>query len=135
MTEKRRHANENAKSNSSHDLKEKNTNEYENYRPISLLNSMYKLSAAVMPTKISASLDQHLQEHILWMPSQKRHNRHHISSQANDALGTATINGDAVDTTLTSGSFDDNAVNLIEIIVTSVTAGASSIIMRIATIA
>ncbi len=41
--------------------KKGNTNLYENYRPTSLLNSTYKIFAAIMQKRIAAGLDKHLQ--------------------------------------------------------------------------
>ena len=41
--------------------KKGDTNKFENYRPISLLNALYKIIAAVMQTRISNTLDRHLQ--------------------------------------------------------------------------
>ena len=41
--------------------KKGDTNKYENYRPISLLNTLYKLFAAILQRRISKTLDKHLQ--------------------------------------------------------------------------
>ena len=38
------------------------TNKFENYRPISLLNTLYKLCAAILHIRISDTLDRHLQK-------------------------------------------------------------------------
>ncbi len=42
--------------------KKGNTSKYENYRPISLLNTLYKLFAAILQRRIAAKLDKHLQK-------------------------------------------------------------------------
>ena len=42
--------------------KKGDTNKYANYRPISLLNTMYKLFAAVLQRRIAETLDTDLQE-------------------------------------------------------------------------
>lgn len=42
--------------------KKGDTNKFQNYRPISLLNSMYKLFTAVLQKRISQTLDSKLQE-------------------------------------------------------------------------
>jgi hypothetical protein len=42
--------------------KKGDTNNFENYRPISLLNTLYKIFAAVLQRRISDKLDKHLQK-------------------------------------------------------------------------
>ena len=42
--------------------KKGDTNKFENYRPISLLNTLYKLFAALLQRRISETLDEHLQK-------------------------------------------------------------------------
>ena len=42
--------------------KKGDTNKFENYRPISLLNTMYKIIAAILQRRISNVLDRHLQK-------------------------------------------------------------------------
>ena len=42
--------------------KQGDTNKYGNYIPISLLNSMYKLFAAVIQKRLASKLDRHLQK-------------------------------------------------------------------------
>ncbi len=42
--------------------KKGDTSKYENYRPISLLNTLYKLFAAILQRRIAAKLDKHLQK-------------------------------------------------------------------------
>ena len=41
--------------------KKGDTNKFENYRPISLPNTLYKIFAAILQRRISEKLDQHLQ--------------------------------------------------------------------------
>ena len=41
--------------------KKGNTNDFNNYRPISLLNTLYKVFAAILQFRISLTLDPHLQ--------------------------------------------------------------------------
>ena len=42
--------------------KKGDTNKFENYRPISLLNTLYKVYAAIIQIRISDTLDKHLQQ-------------------------------------------------------------------------
>ena len=42
--------------------KKGDTSKYENYKPISLLNSMYKIYTAIVQKRLSAKLDKHLQK-------------------------------------------------------------------------
>ena len=42
--------------------KKGDTNKFENYRPISLLNTLYKIFAAILQRRIANTLDRHLQE-------------------------------------------------------------------------
>jgi hypothetical protein len=42
--------------------KKGNTSKMENYRPISLLNAMYKIFAAVVQIRLAEQLDKHLQK-------------------------------------------------------------------------
>ena len=42
--------------------KKGDTSKYENYRPISLLNSMYKIFAAIVQKRLAKTLDKHLQK-------------------------------------------------------------------------
>ena len=42
--------------------KKGDTSKFENYRPISLLNTLYKLFAAILQRRIAARLDKHLQK-------------------------------------------------------------------------
>ena len=42
--------------------KEGDTNKFENYRPISLLNTLYKIFAAILQKRIASKLDKHLQK-------------------------------------------------------------------------
>ena len=42
--------------------KKGDTSKFENYRPISLLNKLYKLFAAILQRRIAAKLDKHLQK-------------------------------------------------------------------------
>ena len=43
-----------------HIYKKGNTSDLANYRPISLLNTMYKLFAAIIQTRIAEGIDQHM---------------------------------------------------------------------------
>ena len=42
-------------------FKKGDTNKFDNYRPISLLNTLYKLFAAILQRRISETLDKHVQ--------------------------------------------------------------------------
>ena len=43
-----------------HIYKKGNTSDLSNYRPISLLNTMYKLFAAIVQTRLSSGIDHHM---------------------------------------------------------------------------
>ena len=43
-------------------LKKGDSNKFENYRPISLLNTLYKIFAAILHRRICKTLDKHLQK-------------------------------------------------------------------------
>ena len=43
-------------------FKKGDSNKFENYRPISLLNTLYKIFAAILQRRISSTLDRHLQK-------------------------------------------------------------------------
>jgi hypothetical protein len=42
--------------------KKGDTNKFENYRPISLLNILYKIFAAILQKRIAKNLDKHFQK-------------------------------------------------------------------------
>ena len=43
-------------------FKKGDSNKFENYRPISLLNTLYKIFAAILQRRISKTLDRHSQK-------------------------------------------------------------------------
>ena len=47
--------------------KKGDTNKFENYRPISLLNTLCKIFAAILQKRISNKLDKHLQKTQFWI--------------------------------------------------------------------
>ena len=44
-------------------FKKGDTNKFENYRPISLLNTLYKILAVIIQRRIAQTLDKHLQNY------------------------------------------------------------------------
>ena len=46
-------------------FKKGDSNKFENYRPISLLNTLYKIFAAILQRRISKTLDRHLQKNTI----------------------------------------------------------------------
>ena len=56
------------------------TNKFENYRPISLLNTLYKLFAAILQTRIANTLDPHLQKTQYGFRKTKAQQMQYISS-------------------------------------------------------
>ena len=43
------------------------SHKFENYRPIQLQSTLYKLVAAILHIRISDALDRHLQKHTIWI--------------------------------------------------------------------
>ena len=51
--------------------KKGDTNKFDNYRPISLLNTLYKIFAAILQKRIANRLDKHLQKKPIWIQSRQ----------------------------------------------------------------
>ena len=62
MVERRKHRRRRFESKSSNHSQKGDSNKFENYRPIPLLNTLYKIFAAILQRRISRTLDRHLQK-------------------------------------------------------------------------
>ena len=62
-------------------FKKGNTNLFENYRPISLLNTLYKIFATITQIRIANQVDKHLQKNTILIQEKQKHSRRNIPSQ------------------------------------------------------
>ena len=65
-----------------------NSNDIDNYRPIALTNSMYKIFTAIIQRRLCAQMDQHLQKTQYGSEKTNPRHTHFISSEESWTLDT-----------------------------------------------